>query len=293
MPPYKSGFCAIVGLPNVGKSTLLNSIIGTKISIVSPKPQTTRNRITGIKTLEDAQIVFIDTPGIYKPDNQLGRHMLRYAKESLKGIDVILFVIEPQRHFEQNQEILKDIAYAKTNTFLIINKIDLVPKPMILSEIKRYSELHDFTEIIPISALKNDGVDLLLSEIKKYLPYGEAIYPNDIITDSYERFMVSEIIREKVFLHTFEEIPYCSSVLVTDWIQRPDGILHIKATIFVEKDGQKAIVIGKAGQMLKSIGTSARHEIEQLLDCQVFLELWVKVKKHWRENANFLRTLGF
>ncbi len=293
MTKFRSGYVSIIGRPNVGKSTLLNSILGEKIAIVSSKPQTTRNRIIGIKTLTDAQIIFIDTPGIHKPRHRLGELMVKYAQESMKEVDIILFMVEPSEPGPGDLYILEKLKDLKQNIFLVINKVDTVRKPDILPIIDAYSKLYPFKEIIPISALKGDGIDDLLNLILDYLPEGPKYYIEDNITDQIERFMVSEIIREKIIEQTAEEVPYSVAVEITDWSEREDGVIFINANILVEREGQKGIIIGKGGQRLKSIGTNARVDIEKLLDARVFLELWVKVKKDWRSNKKILRELGF
>lgn len=293
MTKFRSGYVSIIGRPNVGKSTLLNSILGEKIAIVSSKPQTTRNRIIGIKTLTDAQIIFIDTPGIHKPRHRLGELMVKYAQESMKEVDIILFMVEPSEPGPGDLYILEKLKDLKQNIFLVINKVDTVRKPDILPVIDAYSKLYPFKEIIPISALKVDGIDDLLNLILDYLPEGPKYYIEDNITDQIERFMVSEIIREKIIEQTAEEVPYSVAVEITDWSEREDGVIFINANILVEREGQKGIIIGKGGQRLKSIGTNARVDIEKLLDARVFLELWVKVKKDWRSNKKILRELGF
>lgn len=293
MTKFRSGYVSIIGRPNVGKSTLLNSILGEKIAIVSSKPQTTRNRIIGIKTLTNAQIIFIDTPGIHKPRQKLGEIMVKYAQESMREVDIILFMVEPLEPGTGDLYILERLKGLKQHIFLVINKVDTVRKPDILPVIDAYSKLHPFKEIIPISALKRDGIDDLLNLILDYLPEGPKYYMEDNVTDQIERFMVSEIIREKIIEQTAEEVPYSVAVEITDWSEREDGVIFINANIFVEREGQKGIIIGKGGQRLKSIGTNARVEIENLLGVRVFLELWVKVKKDWRSNEKILKELGF
>ncbi len=290
---YKSGYVALVGRPNVGKSTLLNTVLGEKVAIVSQKPQTTRNRITGIKTMSDAQIIFIDTPGIHKPRQRLGEAMNRLAYESLEEVDIILFMVEPEAPGSGDQFVLEKIRQVNKPVFLLINKVDTVKKPEILPVIDAYSKLYPFREIIPLSALKSNGIDELLDTIKKYFPEGPKLYPDDIVTDQVERFMVAEIIREKLMEETEEEVPYSVAVDIEEWTEREDGVVFIHANIYIEREGQKGIIIGKRGARLKSIGTMARHDIEKLLGTRVFLELWVKIKKGWREDERMLRELGF
>ncbi len=290
---FRSGYVSLTGRPNVGKSTLLNTILGEKVAIVSPKPQTTRNRIIGVKTLPDAQIVFIDTPGIHKPKHKLGELMVKQAKESVKEVDVILFMVEPEEPGSGDKfiiDILKDMGKP---VFLLINKVDTVKKPLVLPVIEAYSKLYPFKEIIPISALAGDGIDALIKTIVNYLPEGPKYYPDDILTDQLERFMVSEIIREKIIQQTEDEIPYSVAIEINQWSEREDGVVFIQANIYVEREGQKGIIIGKGGARLKTIGTNARLEIEKLLGTKVFLELWVKIKKDWRSSERILKELGF
>lgn len=293
MNEFHSGYVSLTGRPNVGKSTLLNTILGEKIAIVTSKPQTTRNRITGIKNLPEAQIIFIDTPGIHKPKHKLGELMVRESRDSVKDVDVILFMIEPEQPGSGDRFILEMLRDIGKPVFLLINKIDTVKKPEILSLIEAYSGLYPFKEIIPISARKGEGIDDLLKTIVNYLPEGPKYYPDDIVTDQAERFMVAEIIREKVMEQTGDEIPYSVAVDITDWSEREDGVIFIKGNIYVERDGQKGIIIGKGGGRLKAVGTTARLEIEKLLGTKVFLEMWVKVKKDWRSNEGILKDLGF
>lgn len=290
---FRSGFVSIIGRPNVGKSTLLNSILGEKVSIVTPKPQTTRNRIRGIKTLPAEQIIFIDTPGIHKPRHKLGDTMVRTALGAFKEVDIILFMVEPHDTEKGDKFIIKLLEEAQTPVFLLINKIDTVKKLDLLPLIDRLKEFYPFKEIIPISALKQDGIEILLKKIYDYLPPGPKYYSDDIITDQIERFMVSEIIREKVTEMTEEEIPHSIAVEVIEWKKRESGIILIMSNIYVERDSQKGIIIGKGGRMLKAIGTAARADIEKLLNTKVFLELWVKVKKDWRDNRKTLEELGY
>lgn len=293
MEKFRSGYVSLTGRPNVGKSTLLNTILGEKVAIVSPKPQTTRNRIIGVKTLPDAQIIFIDTPGIHKPKHKLGELMVKQAKESVKEVDVILFMVDPEEPGSGDKfiiDILKDMGKP---VFLLINKVDTVKKPLLLPVIEAYSKLYPFKEIIPISALAGDGIDALIKTIVNYLPEGPKYYPDDILTDQLERFMVSEIIREKIIQQTEDEIPYSVAIDINQWSEREDGVVFIQANIYVEREGQKGIIIGKGGARLKTIGTNARLEIEKLLGTKVFLELWVKIKKDWRSSERILKELGF
>lgn len=290
---FRSGYVSLTGRPNVGKSTLLNTILGEKVAIVSPKPQTTRNRIIGVKTLPDAQIVFIDTPGIHKPKHKLGELMVKQAKESVKEVDVILFMVEPEEPGSGDKFIIDILKDMEKPVFLLINKVDTIKKPLVLSVIEAYSKLYPFKEIIPMSALTGDGIDILIKSIVNCLPEGPRYYPDDILTDQLERFMVSEIIREKIIQQTEDEIPYSVAIEINQWSEREDGVVFIQANIYVEREGQKGIIIGKGGARLKTIGTNARLEIEKLLGTKVFLELWVKIKKDWRSSERVLKELGF
>lgn len=290
---FRSGFVSIIGRPNVGKSTLLNTILGEKVAIVTSKPQTTRNRILGIKTLSDTQIIFIDTPGIHKPRHRLGEIMVKTTMEALQEVDIILFMVEPHKLAGGDRGIMELLKKVQSPVFLLINKIDTIKKTELLPIIDSFKEIYPFHEIIPLSALKQDGIHLLIKKICEYLPYGPRYYPDDIHTDLLERFMVSEIIREKVMEMTEEEVPHAVAVEITDWVEREDGLIAISSNIYVEREGQKGIIIGKRGAMLKSIGTAARIDIEQLLNTKVFLELWVKVKKDWRDKKGILTELGY
>ncbi len=291
---FKSGYVSIIGRPNVGKSTLLNNILAEKVAIVTPKPQTTRNRIIGIKTMAEAQIVFIDTPGIHKPRERLGEFMVREATATLKEVDIVLFLVEPSPPSMLERQIIDLLSKAAKNqhVFLLINKIDKVKKAEILPVIDAYSRLYPFAEIIPISALKGEGLDILLGKIIEYLPEGPKYYPDDIVTDQAERFLVTEIIREKIMCMTADEIPYAVAVEVISWEEKKD-IIVIGVNIYVEKDSQKGIIIGKKGARLKAIGSGARQEIEAILNTKVYLDLWVKVKEDWKNRPGALRELGY
>jgi len=290
---FRSGYVSIIGRPNVGKSTLLNAILGEKIAIVTPKPQTTRNKIIGIHNLPYSQIIFIDTPGIHKPKHRLGEAMIKTAKEALSEVDIVLFMVEAYRPREDERIVLDLIRKVRMPVFLIINKIDTRKKPEILPVIEEYQHRYPFREIIPVSALKQNGLPLLIEKIYEYLPPGPKYYPDELITDQIERFMASEIIREKIMMMTKEELPHSVAVEVLKWNERTDGILAISCNIYIEREGQKAIIIGKGGSMLKAIGTAARIEIEKLLNTKVFLEIWVKVKKNWRDDTRLLQELGY
>ncbi len=294
--PIKSGIATLVGPPNVGKSTLLNALLNQKISIVSPKPQTTRNRILGIMNAPDYQIVLLDTPGLHQSECQLNQGMVRAAVETLTEVDVIIFIIDATSLLPKGKEAPTDYLskVKSTPAILLINKIDLVNKEKILPIINTYEALHNFKAIIPISALKKEGTDLLVSELLTILPEGPRYYPEDIPTDSTERFIVEEIIREKVFLLTSKEIPYSTAVMVEQFKEdNQRKLTTIHATIIIEKKSQKGIIIGKGGKKLQQIGTSSRIDIERLLDQKVMLKLWVKVQKNWTKNPRLLKELGY
>jgi GTP-binding protein Era len=292
---FKSGFISIIGQPNVGKSTLLNLLLGEKIAIVSDKPQTTRNRILGIKNHPAGQIIFLDTPGIHRAQSRLNRSMVKVALATYSEVDGVCFMIEADRSDnDENDFILETLTKVEKPVFLVINKIDLVPKGDLLPIMERYSRLRSFEQIIPISALLGDGVETFVDELLKILPEGPRLFPEDMITDLPERFLVAELIREKVFQLTQEEIPYATAVVVEDFKEREEkNLIVIRATIQVERESQKGILIGKRGRMLKEIGRLAREEIEALLGARVFLELWVKEEKNWREDPQALRRLGY
>lgn len=292
---FKSGFVSIIGRPNVGKSTFLNHVIGQKIAIMSDKPQTTRNKIQGVYTENEAQVVFIDTPGIHKPKHKLGDFMMKVAQNTLKEVDIVLFMINAEEGFGRGDEfIIERLQSTSTPVFLVINKIDQIHPDQLLKLIDQYKNLYDFKEIIPISALQGNNVDTLLTQIKKYLPVGPQYYPADQVTDHPERFIVTELIREKVLHLTREEIPHSVAVVMDSMERRENGnTVYVGATIIVERDSQKGIIIGKQGSMLKEVGKRARGDIEALLGSKVFLELWVKVQKDWRNKMTQLRDFGF
>lgn len=293
--PFHSGFVAIAGRPNVGKSTLLNAILGEKIVITSDKPQTTRNRIQGIHNLPAGQIVFIDTPGVHRAKSRLNRSLVDTAMEAIKGVDVVLFLVEATATPASESEMLAEmLAGVTVPVFLLINKVDLVEKSRLLQLMEKYSALFPFREIVPLSALSGDGVERLVELVCRYLPEGPAYFPDDILTDLPERFVVAEMIREKVFRLTRDEIPYSVAVQVEKFTERPDGgVIAISAVIFVERDSQKGIIIGQRGAMLKRIGTAARQEIERFLAQKVFLELFVKVSRDWSDNPQKLKEFGY
>lgn len=294
---FKSGFISIIGRPNVGKSTFMNKVLGQKIAIMSSRPQTTRNRIQGIYTTDDAQIVFIDTPGIHKPKSKLGNYMVRSASGTIReGMDVILFLVEPDKKIgEGDKFIINQLKEIDTPVILVINKIDTLTKPEILEVIDIYSKEADFDAIIPISALKGENVDYLLEEIINRIPEGPQYFPEDMITDQPERHISAEIIREKILQLMKEEIPHGTAVEIMSMKDRDKKgqIIDIQATIYCEKQNHKGMIIGKNGAMLKEIGRRARLDIETLLDAKVYLELWVKVKEGWRDSDFLLRNFGY
>jgi GTPase len=294
MASFKCGFISIVGRPNVGKSTLFNRILGEKIAIVASKPQTTRTRILGIKHTDEGQLIFIDTPGFHEGGTELNHRMVRTAIASGQDADILFFIIEaPSPQEEKDRQLIKSLGNTGIS-LLVINKIDLVKKGTLLPLIDRYQRLHPFREIIPVSALTGEGIDILLSETLKYLPESPPYYPEDMITDQTERFWVSEIVREKVILHSYQEIPYSVAVTIDDYKENAQkNLVVIKATIHVERDSQKKILIGKGGQKLKEIGEEARKEVEAFLGSRVFLELWVNVEKRWTQDPRALTRLGY
>ena len=294
MTEHKSGFVSIIGRPNVGKSTFMNRVIGHKIAIMSDKAQTTRNKIQGVMTRNDAQIIFLDTPGIHKPKHKLGDYMMRVAKNTLSEIDAIMFMVNVNEEIGRGDEyIMEMLKNVKTPVFLVLNKIDLVHPDALMPRIEQYQKYMDFTEIVPISALEGLNVDHFIDVLKTYLPEGPKYYPDDQISDHPEQFVVSEIIREKILHLTSEEIPHAIGVNVDRMIKENDERVRVEATIFVERDSQKGIVIGKGGKKLKEVGKRARHDIEMLLGSKVYLELWVKVQKDWRNKVNFIRQMGY
>jgi GTP-binding protein Era len=291
---FKSGFVAVVGRPNVGKSTLINHIIKQKVSIVSDKAQTTRNRILCIHTDDECQIVFLDTPGIHKPKHKLGQFMDEAAYQSLRDIDAILFLVSGnEKKGPGDIFVLDKIKNTGVPVFLVINKIDKMTKEEILQKITAYSSLYDFDQVIPISALNGENVEAVLDELKKLLPPGPKYFPDDMITDQPERLLVAEIIREKLFLCTRDEVPHAIAVYVEEMKQRSKSKTYIRATVYVERDSQKRIVIGKHGAVLKEVGLKARQEIENLLGSSVYLDIWVKVKTDWRNKAAALSEFGY
>lgn len=298
---FRSGFVCILGRPNVGKSTLLNALVGEKLAIISPKPQTTRNRIQGILNLPKgkgkggAQIVLIDTPGVHKPDSSLGRKMMVEVREALEGCDVVLLIMDPTHKLDRRDEFaIQLLKHSSTRVCLVLNKVDVLRggKAKLLPLIEEYRKLHQFHDIIPISALKRDGLDILLKQVTAALPVGPPYFPPDQVTDQPARFMAAEIIRERVLVETEEELPYATTVIV-DNFEEGASLTRISATIYCEREGQKGILIGKKGQMLKRIGTSSRLQIERLVETKVFLELYVKVQPNWRESRSFVEELDW
>lgn len=294
MTEHKSGFVSIIGRPNVGKSTFVNRVIGHKIAIMSDKAQTTRNKIQGVMTRDDAQIIFIDTPGIHKPKHKLGDYMMRVAKNTLSEIDAIMFMVNVNEDIGRGDEyIMEMLKNVKTPIFLVLNKIDLVHPDTMMPKIEQYQSYMDFTDIIPISALEGLNVDHFIDVLKSFLPEGPKYYPDNQISDHPEQFVVSEIIREKILHLTSEEIPHAIGVNVNRMIKEDEDRVRIEATIYVERDSQKGIVIGKGGKKLKEVGKRARRDIEMLLGSKVYLELWVKVQRDWRNKVNFIRQIGY
>lgn len=291
---FKSGFIGIIGRPNVGKSTLFNAIIGEKVSIIADKPQTTRNKITGIKNLPDAQLVFLDTPGVHKAKTPLNRAMVKTARETFNDADILLMLVEAAVGVHsQDVFLIEGLAEINIPVFLVINKIDLIEKNMLLPLIDKFRNLYNYQEIIPVSAVKGDGIDDLLETIKNNLPEGPQYFTEDTFTDASERFIAAEFIREKIMLLTAQEVPYATAVEIDAFKEDEEKhLIRISATITVEKESQKAIMIGKKGSMLKNIGTQARLEMEKLFDSKVFLELFVRVKKDWTSSDKMLQEFG-
>jgi GTP-binding protein Era len=292
--PFRSGYIAIVGRPNVGKSTLLNSLLGEKVAIVSPRPQTTRNRITGIKTTAHAQIVFLDTPGIHQAHSLMNRRMVDVALKTLHEVDGLIWVVDAHERIGAQDERIADLLRGvETPVYIVLNKIDLVSKGKLLPLMQRCSELLPGKEIVPVSALNGDNMSLLLELIDRTLPEGPRYFPGDEVTDQSERFLAAEIIREKVFLKTREEIPYGVAVTIDEFTEKPEkNLIVIKATIHTERDSHKPILIGKQGSMLKEIGTQTRAELEALLGCKIFLELFIRVDKGWTQRPHTLTEMG-
>jgi len=300
---FHSGFVSIIGRPNVGKSTLLNQILREKVAIISDKPQTTRNRILGVKNLPHAQIVLLDTPGIHKPKYKLNYRMVNVALATLEEVDLIFFMVEATDAVSTgrigptigsgDQYILERLKELKPPVFLVLNKMDLIKKEKTIPLVQEYTRRFKFAEVFPISALTGANVDRLMAVAADCLPEGEPFFPADVVTDQPMRFVATETIREKILHHTREEIPYSVAVVMEEFKEEPQKPVHIRAVILVERDSQKGILIGKKGEMLKMVGTEARIELEALLGTKVFLELWVKVQKDWRQDENVLKELGY
>lgn len=290
---FKSGFVTLIGRPNVGKSTLMNHLIGQKIAITSDKPQTTRNRIQTVYTDERGQVIFLDTPGIHKAKNKLGEYMVKVAKDTLNEVDVVLWLVEPSTFIGAGEKhIVEQLQRVKTPVILVINKVDTVKREEVFGFIDAYRKIYDFAEIVPVSARSGENTDELVKVIMKYLPYGPQFYDEDTITDQPERQIVAELIREKALHCLNEEIPHGIAVAI-DKMSARKKVMDIDATIICERDSHKGIIIGKQGSMLKKIGSTARYEIERLLDCKVNLQLWVKVKKDWRDSDFLIKNFGY
>ncbi|GAS83095.1 GTPase Era [Paenibacillus polymyxa] len=291
---FKSGFVAIIGRPNVGKSTLMNQVIGQKIAIMSDKPQTTRNKIHGVYTSEHQQIVFLDTPGIHKRQSKLGDYMNQTALNTLGEVEAALFLIDASEGMGGGDRyIAEQLKNIRTPVILVMNKIDKIEPEALLPLIEEYRKLHDFAEIVPVSAMLGSNVSTLLEQLGKYLPEGPQYYPDDQVTDHPEQFVCAELIREKILQMTREEVPHSIAVTIEDMKVQDNGVVYISAVIFVERDSQKGIIIGKQGALLKEVGKRARHDIQNLLGSKIFMDLWVKVKKDWRNQDRVLRDLGF
>lgn len=291
---FKSGFVAVVGRPNVGKSTLINALIGDKIVIVSDKAQTTRNRIICVYTDQEKQIVFMDTPGIHKPKHKLGEFMVTAAVDSLKEVEAVLFLVAAnEKRGPGDNFIIEQLQKVKVPVYLCINKIDTLTKEDLLKVIVSYQDAYPFAGVIPISALEKENLDVLLDELTSTLPEGPQYFPEDMITDQPERLLISDMIREKILLTTRDEVPHSIAVEVEEMKTRDDGTTYIRATIFVERDSQKGIIIGNKGAMLKQLGAQSRLDIQRLLGTKVYLDLWVKVKKDWRNKSGMLSELGY
>ena len=291
---FKSGFVAVVGRPNVGKSTLINALIGDKIVIVSDKAQTTRNRIICVYTDQEKQIVFMDTPGIHKPKHKLGEFMVTAAVDSLKEVEAVLFLVAAnEKRGPGDNFIIEQLKKVKVPVYLCINKIDTLTKEDLLKVIVSYQDAYPFAGVIPISALEKENLDVLLDELTSKLPEGPQYFPEDMITDQPERLLISDMIREKILLTTRDEVPHSIAVEVEEMKTRDDGTTYIRATIFVERDSQKGIILGNKGAMLKQLGAQSRLDIQRLLGTKVYLDLWVKVKKDWRNKSGMLSELGY
>lgn len=292
---FRSGFVAILGRPNVGKSTLLNRLAGQKVAIMSDKPQTTRNKIQGVLTRDDAQIIFIDTPGVHKPQHKLGQFMLREVYSALEEVDAVLFVLDSSQSIGAvDQYVARELDKLNTPIFVVLNKVDLLDDAALFKVKEKVKELGSFTDIFSLSAKTGENVDLLVEKLVEALPLGPKYYPDDMVTDQPERIIIAEMIREKALHLTREEVPHALGVEVEEVTKRPKKeMVYVRAVIYVERDSQKGIIVGKNGGMLKKIGHSARTDIEKLLGSPIYLDLWVKVKEDWRNRENVLKTLGY
>ena len=290
---FRSGWIALIGRPNVGKSTILNALIGQKIAIVTKRQQTTRNRLLGIRNLPSAQMIFIDTPGIHSPRHGLGRSMVRSVKETLGEIDLVVFVTDAERPVPDDLVVLDMLRKSRKPVLFVLNKADRKSPAEITGCIHSYEDMFPFDGFLAVSGLKKKGIDLLLEKLRELLPPGPKYYDDDMVTDQYERFMAAEIIREKIIKNISEEVPHAVAVEVQEWKEKKQGIVNVRALIYVEREGQKGIIIGKQGEMLKTIGSQARMDIEKLTGTRVYLELWIKVKKGWRDDRKMLDALGY
>ena len=291
----KTAMITVCGRPNVGKSTLVNALVGEKVAIVSSKPQTTRNRIFGVVNRDDTQFVLLDTPGFHKARNRLGDYMVKVTRESIADVDAVVLLVEPVPHVGiPEQELIKKIKEAGLPALLCINKIDTIErKDELLAVIAAYTQAHEFDAVIPVSALKQDGLRDLLIELSKYAQEGPQLFPDGMTTDQPDRQVVAEIVREKMLRNLEQEIPHGTAVELTRFVERDDEVIEVEATIYCEKKSHKGIIIGKNGDMLKKISTEARHDIERFMGAKVFLQTWVKVKENWRDNMNYVRSFGY
>lgn len=290
---FRSGFVAVLGRPNVGKSSLVNKLVGRKVAIVSDKPQTTRTAVSAVLTLDRAQIVFLDTPGVHRPRHLLSDRMVKTALASLRDVDSILFLVEPGSPGAGDRFILERLKSLDVPVFLVINKIDLVGKPALLTAIDVWRQERDFAEVIPVSVKTGDNLDRLVDQVVRRLPPGPPYYPKDMVSDRPEQFLIAELVREKVLLLTGQEIPHTVAVVLEENTTRPDGTVYLRAVIYTEKESQKAILVGREGSMQKRVGTLARAELEEIFGAKVYLDLWVKVKEDWRNREDYLRIFGY